>query len=604
MKYLIIVFIFISSLFAISIDKTWYNNTNEELEKIYTLQNSKLIELKKNENNNEIKEQIDYQSLLLKKLLGSLKDSSDFSFKEITKINSLDEYVEKIKQYSKIDEYYNNIKNELTNNNKKLQTLEDQISKFTNKDDITSINSQLLYALYMIENKRLKQSMTNAQNYIKNYKAKLLENLSNQQFILNKNLNDNINKVDNSLTNISKEERRVSLALDKAKISENTNKIKSSEKELIQIKDNKTKVIDTYIYLKVEELLIPLQNKKSRYFDLNKNLEQFMEDNNVQYKSLNELLKYLSREYIGITKTTFADTKESIFDVLKYAWEEVNKPIIPLGEGVSILSIIKFLLIFIIGFAIATFYRKKLSSGSNYLKNTSVATRTMLSNLGYYFLVVITFVFALNSVGIDLSSLTILVGALSVGIGFGLQNIVSNFISGIILIFEKSIQVGNIIEIENAIRGRVTQINMRSSVITTFDNIDIIIPNSTLIQNNVINLTFADDIRRLHVSFGIAYGSKIQFVIDTLLQSLEKSNLIYIKNDIKRTPIIRMVQMGASSVDFELLVWINANTTSAGVDSSNLSDFLIFIYNTLQENNIEIPFPQLDLHIKKENEAL
>lgn len=604
MKYLIIVFIFISSLFAISIDKTWYNNTNEELEKIYTLQNSKLIELKKNENNNEIKEQIDYQSLLLKKLLGSLKDSSDFSFKEITKINSLDEYVEKIKQYSKIDEYYNNIKNELTNNNKKLQTLEDQISKFTNKDDITSINSQLLYALYMIENKRLKQSMTNAQNYIKNYKAKLLENLSNQQFILNKNLNDNINKVDNSLTNISKEERRVSLALDKAKISENTNKIKSSEKELIQIKDNKTKVIDTYIYLKVEELLIPLQNKKSRYFDLNKNLEQFMEDNNVQYKSLNELLKYLSREYIGITKTTFADTKESIFDVLKYAWEEVNKPIIPLGEGVSILSIIKFLLIFIIGFAIATFYRKKLSSGSNYLKNTSVATRTMLSNLGYYFLVVITFVFALNSVGIDLSSLTILVGALSVGIGFGLQNIVSNFISGIILIFEKSIQVGNIIEIENAIRGRVTQINMRSSVITTFDNIDIIIPNSTLIQNNVINLTFADDIRRLHVSFGIAYGSKIQFVIDTLLQSLEKSNLIYIKNDIKRTPIIRMVQMGASSVDFELLVWINANTTSEGVDSSNLSDFLIFIYNTLQENNIEIPFPQLDLHIKKENEAL
>ena len=196
----------------------------------------------------------------------------------------------------------------------------------------------------------------------------------------------------------------------------------------------------------------------------------------------------------------------------------------------------------------------------------------MLANLGYYFLVMLTFVFALNSVGIDLSSLTILVGALSVGIGFGLQNIVSNFISGIILIFEKSIQVGNIIEISDQFRGRVTQINMRSSVINTFDNIDIIIPNSTLMQNNVINLTFSDDVRRLHIPFDVAYGTDADLVNQIILDALKETSLVYINDDSSREPKIWMTGMLASSINFKLLVWVNANTNKSGIDSSNLSD--------------------------------
>jgi small-conductance mechanosensitive channel len=258
------------------------------------------------------------------------------------------------------------------------------------------------------------------------------------------------------------------------------------------------------------------------------------------------------------------------------------------------------LLIFIVGFSIATFYRRKITDASeNYLKNTSIATRTMLSNLGYYFLVAVTFVFGLKSVGIDLSSLTILVGALSVGIGFGLQNIVSNFISGIILIFEKSIQVGHIIEIASGVRGKVSQINMRSSVITTFDNIDIIIPNATLIQGNVINLTFSDDIRRLNIPFSIAYGSDIDYVTSIIIESLNNSSLTYIRSTPEKLPKVRMTLMGTSSIDFELLVWISENPDENGVGSSNMSDFLIFIYKTLQKHNIEMPFPQMDIHLRK-----
>ena len=598
MKLIFFILFLITNLLAVSIDKSWYEDISENLEKIYTEQ-SKKISLSKNDLNAEDKEQVEYQLLLLKKLVVLIKQDNSTLSKNITQIDSIEEYIKRIKEYIKINTDYLNKKDEYEITLKKIEELEEQLGKLSEKMEIPTINSQLLYAFYTLKNKQNKLIVDEYTKYLKDFKKMLLESLGNLKIISTENLDSQKTKIENSYASILKDEKKILLSLDKANISENESKKNSLNNELNLLKIEKTKIIDTLIFSKIEDLLPLLQNKDSKYFDLIKNFQSFIQENEADYDSLIELFKYLSREYLGVTKTTFADTKESFFDILKYGWNEINRPIIPIGDGVSILAIVKFFLIFIIGFTFAIFYKRKISNASGYLKNSSPATKTMLANLGYYFLVVLTFVFALNSVGIDLSSLTILVGALSVGIGFGLQNIVSNFISGIILIFEKSIQVGNIIEISDQFRGRVTQINMRSSVINTFDNIDVIIPNSTLMQNNVINLTFSDDIRRLHIPFGVAYGTSSDFVIDVILQALTESELVYIKDDEGKTPKVWMTGMGASSVDFKLLVWINANTNKAGVDSSNMSDFLIFIYKTLQKNNIEIPFPQLDLNIKK-----
>lgn len=599
MKLLLFIFLFSLNLFALNIDKTWYEQSNENLEKIY-LEQLKKIEFQENNFSNEDKEQIDYQILLLKKLSTLVKQENNIKIQEVSKIEDLESYIKQIKEYIKLEKELTNRKNEYDDNIKKIELLEEQISKLTEKNSITSINSQLLYAFYKLKNKQNKFIID---QYIKNqnnFRKSLLDSLKNIKIPNNETLQAKITKIENIHEQILKEEKRLSLALDKAKISENEQKINSLNNEIDILKNEKSKVIDSMIYTKIEFLIPLLKNKDSKYFEINKELQDFIEKSPETYTSLVELLKYLSREHLGVTKTTFIDTKESFFDILKYTWEEINNPIIPIGEGISILAISKFFLIFIIGFTIATFYKKKISNSStHYLKNTSIATRTMLANLGYYFLVAITFVFGLKSVGIDLSSLTILVGALSVGIGFGLQNIVSNFISGIILIFEKSIQVGHIIEISTGLRGKVSQINMRSSVVTTFDNIDIIIPNSTLIQNNVINLTFSDDIRRLNVPFGVAYGCDIDEVIKIVLDSLQTSNLIYIRNMPQKAPKVRMTSMNTSSIDFELLVWISENPDENGVGSSNMSDFLIFLYKTLQKNNIEIPFPQMDIHLKR-----
>lgn len=599
MKLIFLILFLITNSFSIAIDKGWYEDTNENLTKIYDEQ-AKRISLIKNNAVNEEKEQIDYQLLLLKKLQTLIKQDNTIAFPETIEIDSIDSYIKKVKEYIKIDLEYTNKQNEFNDTSKKIEVLVEQINKYTDKNEVQAINAQLLFAFYTLKNKSNKTAIDAYAEYQKRFKKRLLESIDSLKIEPNEELVAKIQKVQNNYEQIIKDEKKILLALDKAIISENTSKIESLNNNIEELKNEKSKIVENLIYLKIEELLPPLKNKKSQYFDLSKNLQTFNTENGSNYDSLIELFKYLSRERIGVAKTTFADTKESFLDILRYGWTEINNPIIPIGDGVSILAVIKFFLIFIFGFTVAIFYKRKISNASGYLKNSSPATKTMLANLGYYFLVILTFVFALNSVGIDLSSLTILVGALSVGIGFGLQNIVSNFISGIILIFEKSIQVGNIIEISDQFRGRVTQINMRSSVINTFDNIDIIIPNSTLMQNNVINLTFSDDIRRLHVPFGVAYGTSSDLVIEVILDALKKSDLVYIQDDESKEAKVWMTGMGASSVDFKLLVWINANTNKMGVDSSNMSDFLIFIYKTLQNNNIEIPFPQMDIHVKKD----
>lgn len=600
MRFIFLFIFLISTSFALSIDKSWYENaTKEGLEKIYTDQTKKITS-SKNNLSPEDKEQVEYQLLLLKKLQSVIKEENTFVFNTIEEITSIETYIEQVKEYLKSVDNYNSVKNEFNDNNNKMNLLEEQIEKLTNKEEIVSVNSQLLYSYYKLKNIQNKSTIDEYEKYLENFKKILLDSLENAKFVVNPNLKSRIDKSFENFNELIKEEKKLSLSYDKAKITENDSKIKALDLQIEQLRSDKSKLINQIVYSKIEELLPLLKEKKSTYFDLNNELQLFIKENQANYESLNELFKYLSRERLGVTKTTFADTKQSFIDIIKFGWTEINNPIIPIGDGISILAITKFFLIFIIGFSIATFYKKRISNAkSHYLRNTSIATRTMLANLGYYFLVAMTFVFGLKSVGIDLSSLTILVGALSVGIGFGLQNIVSNFISGIILIFEKSIQVGNIIEIGTGLRGKVNQINMRSSVITTFDNIDIIIPNATLIQNNVINLTFSDDVRRLHVPFGIAYGSNIEEVIKIILSSLEKSDLIYIKTNLEKLPKVRMTLMGASSIDFELLVWISENPNENGIGSSTMSDFLIFIYKTLQANSIEMPFPQMDVHIKQ-----
>ena len=369
MRLIFLILFLISSSFAIGIDKTWYETKKEDLTKLYAEQTKKLSSTK-NDLSPEDKEQVEYQLLLIKKIESILKEENTFVFKNIEEITSVEKYIEQVKEYLKTDINYNSIKNEFAENNNKMALLEEQIDKLTVKDDIATVNSQLLYAFYNLKNKQNKSTIDEYEKYQTNFRKILLDSLESSKFVSNTNLQNKIEKSFENFNDLIKEEKKLSLAFDKAKITENEGKIKNLEIQLEQLEADKAKLINQIIYLKIEELLPLLKNKKSEYFDLNNNLQIFIKENNANYESLNELFKYLSRERLGVTKTTFADTKQSFIDIIKFGWTEINNPIIPIGEGISILAIVKFFLIFIFGFSIDIDDVNDIASSSSDINNT------------------------------------------------------------------------------------------------------------------------------------------------------------------------------------------------------------------------------------------
>lgn len=310
-----------------------------------------------------------------------------------------------------------------------------------------------------------------------------------------------------------------------------------------------------------------------------------------------EILQTMLKNQVGTAAVVLADTKMSVKSTFETITEWFFEPLFVYNEQpVSAIDIIKVILIIIIGFTVGRFYRGRILRLHESWPKMSEMSIKLLANVGYYIIIFITFAIALMSIGIDLTSLSLIAGALSIGIGFGLQTVVSNFVSGIILMFERTIRIGDLLEIDDKLKGEVTDMRIRSTTIKTFDNIEIIVPNATFIQNNVVNWTLEDKIRRLHIPFSIAYGTAVEPIQAMVLEALEKSTLNYVRTNKTKTPQVWMNGMGASSVDLELLVWINAGAKDVPLKS----DFLILIYNTLNQNGIEIPFPQMDVHLKKE----
>ena len=205
-----------------------------------------------------------------------------------------------------------------------------------------------------------------------------------------------------------------------------------------------------------------------------------------------------------------------------------------------------------------------------------------------YFIIAFGIVLALSSLGIDLSKFNLMAGALGLGIGFGLQTVVSNFISGLILVFERPIHIGDTVEVNNLL-GTVNRIGVRSSSISTFDGAEVIVPNNNLIANDLINWTLSDSIKRIEILVGTTYGSDPNKVLEILLDVVSR-NKDALKNP---APHALFSEFGESSLNFKLRYWVNYEI---GLQSK--SDISIGIYNQFAEHGIEIPFPQTDVHIK------
>ena len=209
----------------------------------------------------------------------------------------------------------------------------------------------------------------------------------------------------------------------------------------------------------------------------------------------------------------------------------------------------------------------------------------------------VAFLMILNVLGLKLTAFAFIGGAVGVGIGFGLQKITSNFISGIILLMEKSIEVGDLIELENGIYGWVRKLGGRFILVETIESKEIMIPNEDFITQKVTNWTYTNTHGRIHVRIGVSYGSDIKQAHKLILEAASENELTL--NDPK--PNCYLVDFGNSSVDFDLFFWVEDVNIGRYRPKSEV---LFSIWDKFKENDIVIPFPQRDLHIKEIPESL
>lgn len=213
----------------------------------------------------------------------------------------------------------------------------------------------------------------------------------------------------------------------------------------------------------------------------------------------------------------------------------------------------------------------------------------------HYLLLVIGLLVALEFIGLPASRFAVFAGAIGVGLGFGLQAIFNNFISGLILLFDRSLKVGDFVELESGVHGEVSDINIRATRITTNDNIEILVPNSEFVTGRVVNWTHNEVSRRLRIPFGVAYGSDKETVKAAALEAAAAVPFT-LAQDGPRRPQVWLVEFGDSSLGFELVVWLTAEATKR--PSAVKAAYNWELESSLARRGLEIPFPQRDLHLR------
>jgi len=276
------------------------------------------------------------------------------------------------------------------------------------------------------------------------------------------------------------------------------------------------------------------------------------------------------------------------------AW--LNTPWVTIGETDITLARVTglvFILVFVWWFSITLekgLRRVALHGRSPETSSTVYA----FTRLVRYIVWIVGTLVGLSYLGFNLASLAFLGGAIGLGIGFGLQNIFSNFISGIIILVEKTLKIGDFVDLQSGVRGTVTEIGMRFTRVTTNDSVDILVPNSEFINGRVTNWTFNDRNRRVGVPFGVAYGADKDAVREAGIAAAKSVQGLIIDDGHPVSVLLR--SFGESSLDFELRVWVGSElVTRPGRTTSQL---LWALEEELTKRGIEIPYPQRDVRIR------
>ena len=285
----------------------------------------------------------------------------------------------------------------------------------------------------------------------------------------------------------------------------------------------------------------------------------------------------------------FPLTRRLSYGLREQTLKTLTAPIIPLGEGYSVVQLVLLIVVFVALIIAASALTDLLKSRFLSLLGMGRGVQEAIATVFKYSFVALISMVLLQLWGIDLSSLAIFASALSVGIGFGLQDIAKNFGSGLVLVLERPVQVGDFVEV-GGYSGTIEKLGARSTTIRTLDNLDVFVPNSRFLEEEVTNWSHARSPSRIKIPVGVAYGTDLEAVQETLLAAAQAN-----KHVLKAPkPMVLFEGFGDSALDFVLLVWISRPQLQARIKSELNFD----IDGLFRQREIEMPFPQRDLHVR------
>ena len=265
------------------------------------------------------------------------------------------------------------------------------------------------------------------------------------------------------------------------------------------------------------------------------------------------------------------------------------------GSSVTVGGVLAGALIIVVAFVLSKLVSRTLCRMRERSPQKSTAALYLLEKLVGYGLIILGVISGLSAAGLNLSSLAVFAGAIGIGIGLGLQGVVKEFVSGLFLIFDRMVSVGDYVELEAGVRGAIMEIGPRATRIRTNDNVNIIVPNSAFIEDRVTNWTLKGDTRRIHVPFSVAYGADRAQVRDAVLDAARASPFTLPETEARKSQVW-LVAFGERGLDFELLVWPTqaAVKRPAGMHAA----YTWLIADALDAARIEVPFPQTDIRLR------
>lgn len=280
--------------------------------------------------------------------------------------------------------------------------------------------------------------------------------------------------------------------------------------------------------------------------------------------------------------------------------ESLDYVLFSLGETpITSGGLLRIAVILTVAWWVSKLGRRGLERIGRYRPTMSPSSLYTLGRLLHYTVMTIGIVVGLSSLGLDLNKFALFASALGVGVGFGLQTLISNFVAGLMLLFDRTLKVGDFVELESGTTGEIKEISIRSTILTTNDNVDVVVPNAEFVNGRVINWTMRETNRRIKVPFGVSYNANKNQVREAVLAAAR--DVPHTLQGSGKEPQVWLVEFGDSSLNFELVVWLVPESVKRPARVQ--ADYLWAIHTALENSDIEIPFPQRDLHIRTWNWA-